>query len=124
MQYKTQTFGTNRAQFLPAGSCCVLESGEGKGLSWPGRESDRTGFTTALRRACKAAGVDYRTPHEAGRHGYYTELRVRQGLAAHEVAEAGRWAKVDLPERTYAHSDAEERRLRAQIRSTDLSKKA
>ena len=82
---------------------------------------DRTGFTTALRRACAAAGVDYRPPHQAGRHGYYTELRVRQGLAPHDVAQAGRWSNPGLPERTYAHSDVAERKMREQIRAANTS---
>jgi hypothetical protein len=69
------------------------------------------------RRICKAAGIPYLSPHEAGRHGFYTELRVRQGLDPVTVAKAGRWADHTLPERVYAHAleTASEADLRALI---------
>lgn len=79
--------------------------------------ANRTGFSSALRTACAAAGVEYLSPHQAGRHGFYTELRVRQGLDPVTAAKAGRWAGTALPEKTYAHSEAEEAAMRAAIRT-------
>lgn len=64
------------------------------------------------RRICKAAGIAYIAPHAAGRHGFYTEMRVRQGLDPITAARAGRWSDPVLPDRIYAHSDADERVLR------------
>ncbi len=76
-----------------------------------------TGMHATWRRICDAAGIPYLSPHEAGRHGFYTELRVRQGLDPVTVAKAGRWADHTLPERVYAHAieTASEADLRALI---------
>lgn len=78
---------------------------------------NRTGFTSALRSACKKAGVPYLTPHEAGRRGYYTELRVRQGLDPVNVAKAGRWSNHQLPDAIYAAAEADERSVREAVRT-------
>lgn len=78
---------------------------------------NRTGFTTALRTACKAAEVDYLSPHQAGRHGFYTELRVRQGVDPITAAAAGRWKSADLPDRFYAHVEVDDSAMRARIRT-------
>lgn len=77
----------------------------------------RGGFASALRTACKAAGVPYLSPHEAGRHGFYTELRVRQGVDPVSAAKAGRWSDPKVPDAIYAEAidDAE---LRARIRAS------
>lgn len=82
--------------------------------------ADRSGFTSALRTACKAAGVEYLSPHQAGRHGFYTELRVRQNLDPITAAKAGRWSNVALPDATYAHSADDQSAIRAQIRTSDV----
>ncbi|ETW11094.1 phage integrase [Roseivivax marinus] len=78
---------------------------------------DRSGFTAALRTACKRAKVDYRSPHAAGRHGFYTELRVRQGIDPITAAAMGRWARASLPDSVYAHAEADEGAIRAAIRT-------
>ncbi|MCV6621856.1 MAG: site-specific integrase [Cellvibrionaceae bacterium] len=85
--------------------------------------ANRTGFTSALRTACKNAGIDYRTPHAAGRHGFYTELRVRQGLDPITAAAMGRWSKADLPDSVYAHSEADEGSVREAIRTNRVQRK-
>ena len=74
-----------------------------------------TGMLAKWRTICKAAGIPYLPPHQAGRHGFYTEMRVRQGLDPISAAKAGRWADSTLPDRVYAHSDIDERRLREKI---------
>ena len=83
---------------------------------------DRSGFTSALRTACKKADVDYRSPHAAGRHGFYTELRVRQGVDPITAAAMGRWAKADLPDSVYAHVEADEAAVRAAIRTNRVQR--
>ena len=81
--------------------------------------ADRTGLTSALRAACKAAEQPYLSPHQAGRHGFYTELRVRQGLDPVTAAKAGRWSNPQLPDRIYAHAETDAAALPAAIRSSD-----
>ncbi|MDJ0631061.1 MAG: tyrosine-type recombinase/integrase [Rhodobacter sp.] len=74
--------------------------------------ASRTGPLKAWRTACRRAGIDYITPHAAGRHGFYTEMRVRQGLDPITAARAGRWKDPSLPDGIYAHSDQDERDIR------------
>jgi integrase len=71
-----------------------------------------TSMHARWRTICRAAGVSYLPPHQAGRHGFYTEMRVRQGLDPISAAKAGRWADPALPDRVYAHTDVDERSLR------------
>ena len=73
---------------------------------------------------CKAAGIDYRPPHSAGRHGFYTELRVRQGLDPITAAAAGRWSNPSLPDRVYAHADLPDAEIRARIRTGAVQPKS
>lgn len=74
--------------------------------------ASRSAVRKAWVKICAAAEIDYRSPHAAGRHGFYTELRVRQNLPAHEVAAAGRWSGTALPERVYGHAAIDEAALR------------
>ena len=82
--------------------------------------ADRSGFTAALRNACDRAGVDYLSPHAAGRHGFYTELRVRQGVDPISAAHAGRWKDPALPDRVYAKANDDQGQMRALIRTNDV----
>lgn len=54
---------------------------------------------------CKKAGIEDLDPHEAGRHGFGTEMLVRQKLDPVTVAKAGRWSSPSVPLRTYGHSE-------------------
>ena len=74
-----------------------------------------TGMLARWRSISKKAGIAYLPPHQAGRHGFYTEMRVRQGLDPITTAKAGRWADSGLPDRVYAHSDKDERELREKV---------
>ncbi|WP_392338825.1 tyrosine-type recombinase/integrase [Loktanella salsilacus] len=80
-----------------------------------------TSMHARWRTICKAAGIPYLPPHQAGRHGFYTEMRVRQGLDPISAAKAGRWADSALPDRVYAHTDLDERNLRERARSSQTS---
>ncbi|MCB5199053.1 site-specific integrase [Loktanella sp. TSTF-M6] len=74
-----------------------------------------TGMHERWRTICKNAVIPYLPPHQAGRHGFYTEMRVRQGLDPISAAKAGRWADATLPDRVYAHSDLDERKVREAV---------
>lgn len=84
--------------------------------------SQRNGPLKAWRTACTKAGIDYLTPHSAGRHGFYTELRVRQGLDPITAAKAGRWSNPTLPDRIYAHNETPDSEVRAAIRTTRVQR--
>lgn len=62
------------------------------------------GFCSALRRSCKAAGVEYHCPHEAGRHSFATEMLVRQGVDPVTTARLGNWEDINVMLRHYAHA--------------------
>ncbi|MEJ8476443.1 tyrosine-type recombinase/integrase [Roseibium algae] len=64
------------------------------------------------RNACKRAGIEYIAPHAAGRHGFGTELIVRQGVNAVDAAKAGRWSSPRVPLDTYAHSEGSSQKVR------------
>lgn len=76
-----------------------------------------TSYPTAWKSICKAAGIPYLTAHAAGRHGFYTELRVRQGVDPITAAKAGRWSDPTLPDRIYAHAEADEASIRERVRT-------
>lgn len=84
--------------------------------------SRNTGPLKAWRTACKNAGIDYLPPHSAGRHGFYTELRVRQGVDPITAAKAGRWSNPALPDKIYAHNETADSDVRTMIRSTRVQR--
>lgn len=65
----------------------------------------RHGVYTAWHSICEAAGIETIMPHAAGRHGFGTEMLVRQGLDPATVAEAGRWASPRVLLETYSHAE-------------------
>lgn len=71
----------------------------------------RWGVYNAWKTACKNAGIEYIAPHAAGRHGFGTELIVRQGLNPVDVAREGRWSSPRLPLETYAHAEDSTRKV-------------
>lgn len=84
-----------------------------------------TGYNNRWKTICKRAGIPYLSAHAAGRHGYFTELVVRQGVNAVDAAKAGRWSDANLPMRIYAHSEINEADIRARFRTEHArSKKA
>jgi len=76
-----------------------------------------TGYNKRWRTICNHAGIPYLSAHAAGRHGFYTELRIRQGVDPVTAAKAGRWKDPTLPDRIYAHSETNEAELRERIRT-------
>ncbi len=67
-----------------------------------------TGYNTRWKTICKRAGIQYLSAHPAGRHGFFTELVVRQGVDPVTAAKAGRWSDPNLPMRIYAHAETDE----------------
>lgn len=62
--------------------------------------------------ACERAGIDYLSPHAAGRHGFGTEMVVRQGLDPASVAKQGRWSSPAVLLKTYSHPEDSEAKVR------------
>jgi integrase len=79
-----------------------------------------TGYNTRWKTICKLAGIQYLSAHPAGRHGFFTELVVRQGVDPVTAAKAGRWSDPNLPMRIYAHAETDEADLRARFRTNHV----
>lgn len=82
----------------------------------------RTGYRKRWASICKAAGIDSLTAHSA-RHGFYTELRVRQGIDPITAAKAGRWKNAALPDSRYAHPEEDEAAIRSLFRTNPVQSK-
>ncbi|MCF6232390.1 MAG: tyrosine-type recombinase/integrase [Rhodobacteraceae bacterium] len=76
-----------------------------------------TGYNNRWKTICKLAGIQYLSAHPAGRHGFFTELVVRQGVDPVTAAKAGRWSDPNLPMRIYAHAETDEADVRARFRT-------
>ena len=79
-----------------------------------------TGYINRWKTICKRAGIQYLSAHRAGRHGFYTELVVRQGVDPVTAAKAGRWSDPNLPMRIYAHAETDEADIRARFRTNHV----
>lgn len=77
----------------------------------------RTGYRKRWQAICKAAGIEYLRAHEAGRHGFGTELMVRQGLDPVTVAKHGRWKSAQLVFNTYGHAERSASDIRELMRT-------
>lgn len=79
-----------------------------------GYAGQRSGWLyRAWRKACDDAGIEYLSPHAAGRHGFGTEMIVRMKVDAATAAQAGRWASAKVLLDTYSHADGSGDRVRA-----------
>tara|TARA_E500000305_G_scaffold110103_3_gene117053 strand:- start:6118 stop:7224 length:1107 start_codon:yes stop_codon:yes gene_type:complete len=76
-----------------------------------------TSYNNRWKTICKRAGIPYLSAHPAGRHGFFTELVVRQGVDPVTAAKAGRWSDPNLPMRIYAHAETDEAAIRARFRT-------
>ena len=76
-----------------------------------------TSYNERWKRICAKAGIPYLSAHEAGRHGFFTELTVNIGVNPVDAAKAGRWKDPTLPMRIYAHSKADEAAIRGLFRT-------
>ena len=69
--------------------------------------SSRHSVYGAWQTACDRAGIEYLSPHKAGRHGFATELIVRHGVDIPTTAKLGNWKSHRLLSETYAHPEKE-----------------
>lgn len=60
-----------------------------------------------------AAGLEPLNPHEAGRHGFGTQMVVRAGMDPVTAARAGGWASARVLTDTYAHGQIDQAAIRA-----------
>lgn len=67
--------------------------------------------------ACKKAGITYLSPHAAGRHGFGTEMIVRQKVDPVTAAREGRWSDPSVMLKTYSHPEGSKERVREAFRA-------
>lgn len=67
----------------------------------------RTTVRKHWRSTIERAGIEYLTPHEAGRHAFATEMIVRHGVDIPTTAKIGNWKSHRLLSETYAHPERE-----------------
>ncbi len=77
----------------------------------------RNGVYKAWKTACKRAGIEEIMPHAAGRHGFATEMLVRQKLDARAVAKGGRWSDLALMQKTYMHDEGSTQKIQEALRT-------
>jgi integrase len=77
----------------------------------------KNGVYKSWKTACKRAKISEIMPHAAGRHGFATELLVRQKLDPRTVAKAGRWADMALMQKTYTHDEDTKDKVQAAFRT-------
>lgn len=71
----------------------------------------------AWRTACHLAGIDYRSPHAAGRHGFGQEFNVRQPVDEKAAGKFGGWRDTALMRRTYTHAEDADAKIEAAFRA-------
>lgn len=84
----------------------------------------RGGVYRTWKRVCRDAEIEIIMPHAAGRHGFGTEMMVRQGLDPVTVAKVGRWSDAQMLMKTYAHPDDAEEKVQKAIRTSRVQAEA
>lgn len=107
----TATFGTTKngdphTVFLSPAMVSELANLERKGAKVFGYASRHT-VAKSWDSTIKRAGIEKLTPHEAGRHGFATEVIVRHGVDIPTAAKMGNWKSHRLLSETYAHPERE-----------------
>jgi hypothetical protein len=69
------------------------------------------------KRVCRDANIEVILPHAAGRHGFGTELMIRQKLDPVTVAKAGRWSDPTMLLKTYAHPEESQKKAQEALRT-------
>ena len=64
--------------------------------------TQRFALNNMLKRACKRAGVEYMSPHKAGRHAFSARF-LKDGNSLKALQEAGGWKSMSVVANTYAH---------------------
>lgn len=76
----------------------------------------RHSVTDTWKRICERAGIEHIPPHCAGRHGYGTEMVVRQGVDPASVALDGRWSSPRIVLEHYSHAEDSENKVREALK--------
>ena len=84
----------------------------------------RHGVYKSWKKACKDAKIEYIAPHAAGRHGFGTELTVRQGVDPVTAAKHGRWSSPTILLNTYAHGEDSSASIHDAFRRGKIEKSA
>lgn len=79
--------------------------------------ASKDGPRKAWATACRKAGIQMLTRHEAGRHGFGQEMCVRQGVDYKSVAEIGGWADTQMLHRTYTHAEDSAEKVLSALRT-------
>lgn len=79
--------------------------------------ADRCAPLKAWRTACKRAGIDYRSPHAAGRHGFGQEHVVRQKTDTQATAKFGAWSDTVMLAKTYTHAEDVDAKIHGAFRT-------
>ena len=84
--------------------------------------ASRYSLNRILKRACDRAGVEYLSPHKAGRHTFAARL-LRSGASLKELQQAGGWDDLGVVARSYAHLERSmvEARIRDVPTTVDLA---
>ncbi|WP_180901437.1 tyrosine-type recombinase/integrase [Martelella soudanensis] len=86
--------------------------------------ASRHGVYEVWKKACARAGIEYIPPHAAGRHGFGTELTVRQGIDPVTAAKHGRWSSPRILLDTYAHAEDSSASIHDAFRRGKMGKSA
>lgn len=79
--------------------------------------ASRGGYRKRWATICAAAGIAPLRAHEAGRHGFATELMINRGVDPVTVAKFGRWKSPQLVLSTYGHAGQSEGKIRELFRT-------
>ena len=79
--------------------------------------ADRSGPRKGWAATCARAGIAPLGRHEAGRHGFGQEMRVRQGVDKQSASSFGGWSDVALMDRTYTHAEDAAAKIAAAFRT-------
>ncbi len=74
------------------------------------------GFYKRWEKTCERAGIEYLPPHSSGRHGYGTEMVVRQRVDPISAAD-NLWADPSVMLKTYSHSVDAQSKVRDAFRA-------
>lgn len=67
--------------------------------------ASRFGIDRRMRAVCRRATLEWRSPHEAGRHSYATNA-LKHGATPRQVMEGGRWKTARMVLEIYAHAES------------------
>lgn len=85
------------------------------------RYSHPTSINHRMKKVCKRAKIEYRSPHSAGRHSFATNA-MRLGVGIKDAMDAGGWKSAALFMETYVHSDDSGRRVVSALEGTKLAR--